>query len=104
MKTGMKTGHVSLGILVFGIWLAGATRIASAQVGTGWPVADRERAERQGRQRMRSGSISTARWYGRARIPAGRFFTRYGCYGTLGAGSARIELRKVKVFAGGRAE
>jgi hypothetical protein len=49
MKTGMKTGHVSLEILVFGIWLAGATQVASAQVGTGGPwLIVREQSDKGG--------------------------------------------------------
>jgi hypothetical protein len=53
---------------------------------------------------MRSGSYINGSLVWPGKNPGGTFLTRYGCYGTLGASSARIELRKVKVFAGGRAE
>jgi len=33
--------------------------------------------------------------------PGGTFYTKYGCYGTLGAASAKIQFRNVKLFSGG---
>jgi hypothetical protein len=30
--------------------------------------------------------------------PGGTFYTKYGCYGTLHAASAKIEFRNVKMF------
>ena len=33
--------------------------------------------------------------------PGGTFYTKYGCYGTLGAASAKIQFRHVKMFSGG---
>ena len=33
--------------------------------------------------------------------PGGTFYTKYGCYGTLGAASAKIQFRNVKMFSGG---
>lgn len=33
--------------------------------------------------------------------PGGTFYTKYGCYGTLGAASAEIQFKNVKLFSGG---
>ena len=33
--------------------------------------------------------------------PGGTFYTKYGCYGTLGAASAKIQFKNVKLFSGG---
>src|SRR5581483_6732666 len=33
--------------------------------------------------------------------PGGTFYTKYGCYGTLGAASAKIQFRNAKLFSGG---
>ena len=41
-------------------------------------------------------------WTGRS--PASSFFARRGCYGPLQAASARIKLRRVKLFASAEAE
>lgn len=40
------------------------------------------------------------KWKGKH--PGGTFFTKYGCYGTLGAASAKVEFKNVKMFSGGR--
>jgi hypothetical protein len=34
--------------------------------------------------------------------PGGTFYTKYGCYGTLGAASAKIQFRNVALFSGGK--
>jgi hypothetical protein len=34
--------------------------------------------------------------------PGGTFYTKYGCYGTLGAASAKIQFRNVRLFSGGK--
>src|SRR5262249_45800678 len=41
-------------------------------------------------------------WTGRS--PGSTVFARRGCYGPLQAASARIKLRRVKLFSGGDAE
>lgn len=33
--------------------------------------------------------------------PGGTFYTKYGCYGTLGAASAKIQFKNVKLYSGG---
>jgi hypothetical protein len=33
--------------------------------------------------------------------PGGTFYTKYGCYGTLGAASAKIQFKNVRLYSGG---
>jgi hypothetical protein len=42
------------------------------------------------------------KWTGKQ--PRGTYFHKYGAYGTLGAASAKVQFRNVKMFEGGRPE
>ncbi len=42
------------------------------------------------------------RWQGKQ--PRGTYFHKYGAYGTLGAASAKVQFKNVRMFEGGRSE